>query len=363
MIDEIANCAYHLTTGLTRRGHKVYVLIDIKQKLDRLLFTHNVPKGATLTWIRPLPIRPRAFGLFLPMLLTIIRMRPQIIHVQYLWSQFFIGFIAARLLRIPIVATGHGWEVLEVPKEPIRGRIQKLFLKRVDMVILTAEYYHKFMSDLVPSERRIYIPRMIDTDFFRPGIPANDLIAKYGNHIVTFTARLFKIKTPYKTLKAFRVALDEFPDAQLLILGIGPEELNMRRMAEDLQMSDNVHFLGEVPNNEIPKFMNASKVEVRGFNPNTPELGISHLEALACQTPVLTYNDYPDVKGMIICLEVPEIAEALKKILRDEKFQKELGRAGREYVISTFGIDAATDMTVQVYDKVLKQRTNKRKGK
>lgn len=361
MIDEIANCAYHLTTGLTRKGHKVYVILDTKRKLGRLLFTYNVPKGAEIFWIRPLPIRPRAFGLFLPMLLRLLWLRPQIIHVQYLWSQFFIGFIAARLLRIPIVATGHGWEVLDVPKDPIRGRIQKVFLRRVDMLILTAEYYHRFMENLVPAERRIYIPRMIDTDTFRPGIPADDLTAKYGNRIVTFTARLFKIKTPYKTLKAFRIALDEFPDAHLLILGIGPEEQNMKKMVEDLQMTDNVHFLGEVPNTEIPKYLNASKVEVRGFNPKTPELGISHLEALACGTPVLTYNDYPGVKGMIICLEVPEIAEALKRILRDEKLQRDLGKAGRKYVLSTFSIDAATDMTVQVYESLLNQRNVKRK--
>jgi len=361
MVDEIANCAYHLTTGLTRKGHKVTVILDTQRDIGRLLFSSNVPKGAELFWIRPLPIRPRALGLFLPMLLRILRASPQIIHVQYLWSQFFIGFIAAKLLRIPIVGTGHGWEVLDVPKEPIRGRIQRIFLRRVDMLILTAEYYHKFMKNVVPAERRIYIPRMIDTDTFRPGIPADDLIAKYGNRIVTFTARLFKIKTPKKTLKAFRIALDEFPDAHLLILGIGPEEQNMKRMVKDLQMSENVHFLGEVPNIEIPKYLNASKVEVRGFNPETPELGISHLEALACETPVLTYNDYPRVKGMIICLEVPEIAEALKNILRDEKLQKDLGRAGREYVMSTFGIDAATDMTIQVYEKLLKQRNIKRK--
>jgi len=363
MIDEIANCAYHLTTGLTRKGHKVDVLLDTQRNLIRLLFTSNVPKGAKVYWIKPLPIRPRAFGLFLPMLWRILRLRPQIIHVQYLWSQFFIGFIAAKLLRIPIVATGHGWEVLDIPKHPIRGKIQKIFLKRTDMVILTADYYHEFMETLVPPERRIYIPRMIDTDFFQPGIPADDLIEKYGNRIVTFTARLFKIKTPYKTLKAFRIALDEFPDAHLLILGIGPEEENMKKMVEDLQMTDNVHFLGEVPNTEIPKYLNASKVEVRGFNPATPELGISHLEALACETPVLTYNDYPEVKGMIICLEVPEIAEALKKILRDEKFQKNLGEAGREYVMTTFGIDAATDMTVKVYEKLLKKWNIKKEEK
>ncbi|MFW9848208.1 MAG: glycosyltransferase [Candidatus Thorarchaeota archaeon] len=361
MVEEIANCAYHLTTGLTNKGHDVVVVLDIQRKLKRLLFTQSVQKGAEVQWIKPWPIRPRALGLFIPMLLAIIRSRPHIIHVQYLWTQYFIGFIAAKLLGVPIVATGHGWEVLEIPFMRFRGRIQRWFLKRTDMIILTADYYHKYMEGLVKPENRVYIPRMIDTNTFRPGIPADDIVERYGNRIVTFIARLHKIKTPEKTLQAFRIALDEFPDANLLILGIGKEEANMKKMVRDLNMVDNVHFLGEVLNTEIPRYLNASKVEVRGFNPDTPELGISHLEALACETPVLTYNDYPDVGGMIICLEVPEIAENLKNILRNEYLQKELGKAGRKYVIDTYGIDAATDMTIEAYKSVLVRR--RKRGK
>ncbi|MFW9830942.1 MAG: glycosyltransferase family 4 protein [Candidatus Thorarchaeota archaeon] len=359
MIDEIANCAYHLTTGLTRRGHEVHVLLDVQRNIDRLLFKRQVPKGATLQWIRPLPLRPRAIGLFFPLLFAILRIRPDIIHVQYLWSHFFIGFIAAKLLRVPIVGTGHGWEVLDVPKEPIRGAIQRWFLKRADMIILTADYYHKYMEGLVSRERLIYIPRMIDTDMFRPGIPVEDLLQKFGNRIVTFTARLFKIKTPYKTINAFRKALDQFPDAQLLILGIGPEEANMQKAVKNLNMEDNVHFLGEIPNTEIPRYLNASKVEARGFNPLTPELGISHLEALACGTPVLTYNNYPNVRGMIILLNVEEITEAMIKLIGDSAFQQKLGQEGREYVMENFSIRAGTEKTIQLYKRLLNhQRRN-----
>jgi len=356
MIDEIANCAYHLTSGLTKKGHEVHVLLDVQRRVDRLLFTHHIPKSATLKWIRPLPIRPRALGLFLPLLWAILRIRPDVIHVQYLWSHFFIGYIAAKLLGIPIIGTGHGWEVLDVPREPIRGTIQRWFLKRADMIILTADYYHKSMEGIVSRERLIYIPRMIDTDMFRPDIPAKDLLAEYGDQIVTFVARLFKIKTPYKTINAFHKALTEVPNARLLILGIGPEENNMKKTVTELGIADRVHFLGEIPNPEIPRYLNASKVEARGFNPLTLELGISHLEALACGTPVLTYNDYPDVRGMIIVLHVDEIAEAMIRLLKDKEFQQKLGREGREYVIEKFSIEAGTEKTIQVYKKVLRQR-------
>ncbi|MFX1475982.1 MAG: glycosyltransferase [Promethearchaeota archaeon] len=354
MIDEIANQAYHLTTGLTRKGHEVYVLLDVLRNRKRLLFSEKVPQGAKLIWIRPVPfIKPRALALFFPMLFTILRLRPKIIHVQYLWSQFFIGFIAAKLLRVPIVGTAHGWEVMDVPKWPVRGKIQRVFLKYADILILTAEFFRDYLKDIVKSERMVYIPRMIDTDMFRPGIPCDDLIEKYGNRIVTFIARLNKIKTPYKTIEAFRKALDAFPDAQLLVLGIGPEEQPMREAVKTLQMEESVHFLGEVPNTEIPRYLNASKVEARNFNPLTPDLGISHLEALSCETPLLTYVEFENVGGIIICLEVEEIAEAMIKILGNEKYRQMLGAAGRKYVIENFSIDAATRKTIRVYKSVL----------
>ena len=58
-------------------------------------------------------------------------------------------------------------------------------------------------------------------------------------------------------------------------------------------------------------------------------------------------------------MDIPEIAEALKKILRNPSFQKELGKAGRKYVIANFGIDAATDKTLAVYNNVLRKDDKK----
>jgi glycosyltransferase involved in cell wall biosynthesis len=133
----------------------------------------------------------------------------------------------------------------------------------------------------------------------------------------------------------------------------------MKKLVKDLKMEKNVHFLGEAPNKEIPRYLNASKVEARGFNPNTPELGISHLEALACETPVLTYTDYDGVQGMIICLEVPEITDALKKILGNAEIHRKLGAEGRQYVIRNFSIEAATEMTIRVYKKLLRKKKRK----
>jgi glycosyltransferase involved in cell wall biosynthesis len=356
MIDEIANCAYHLTKGLTQRGHEVLVLLDVNRKLNRLLFTHSVPKGAKVVWIRPFPIGPRAFGLFFPMLFAILRFRPHIIHVQYLWSQFIIGFIAARLLRIPIVGTGHGWEVMDVPKWRIRGTIQRFFLKRADMIILTAEYFFPYMDGVVPPEKLVYIHRMIDTDFFRPAVECDDLIEKYGNHIVTFVARLYKIKTPYKTLKAFREALEEFPDARLLIMGLGPEMEAMKQYVKDHKMDHAVVFLGEVPNTDIPKYFSASKVEVRKFNPLTPDLCISSMEALACGIPLITFIEFENTKGIIVVLKDEDIAEALKNVLRNPEYGKKLGMEGRQYIIENFSIQQGAAKTLKVYEQVLRRR-------
>jgi len=358
IVDEIANVAFHLSKGLSSKGHHVTAVLDIARKLPRLLFVHKKLPNVDVKWIKPLPIKPRAFGLALPMIRAIIKSRPHVINVQYLWSQLFISWFAAKLLGVPIIGTGHGWEVLDVPKSRIRGRIQRWFLNRLDRIIVTAEYYKEHLP--VPKEKMVYIPRMIDTDMFRPGIPCDDIIEKYGNHIVTFIARLYPIKTPYKTLDAFRKALDVVPDAHLLILGVGPEYEGMVKHVKELGMEDHVHFLGEVPNTEIPRYLNASKAEVRGFNPETPELGISHLEALACGTPVLTYTDYKDMGGVIVALEVDDIAKHLIRILTDKEFHDELARQGREYVMKNFSIEAATQKTLEIFYEELKKRKSKK---
>jgi glycosyltransferase involved in cell wall biosynthesis len=355
IVDEIANCGFHLAKGLGERGHEVLVLIDRKKCENRLRFTHEVPKNVTLKWLSPLKVKPRALGLFFPLIKEIIQFKPQILHVNYLWSVLFIAQIAGWRLKIPVVGVGHGWEVLVVPHSRIRGIIQRFFLRRIDKIVLTADYYLDEL-DTVPEEKKVFIGRVVDTEYFNPNIDASSIVNKYGEHIVTFIARLYKIKTPYTVLHAFRLVLDQIPSANLLIMGKGPERKGMERLVKKLDMTQNVHFLGEIPNREVRKMLNASKVEVRGFQPRIVELGISQLEALASGTPIVTYYPKNDVPGVIHASNPQNISQAIINVIQNAEYRNELAKKARDHVIRKCSIQFGTQKTLKLYMEILRER-------
>jgi glycosyltransferase involved in cell wall biosynthesis len=355
IVDEIANCGFHLAKGLGNRGHKVLVVLDKRRFENRLRFTIETPANVEVKWIEPMNFRPRALGLLFPMIKEIIKFKPQIIHVNYLWSQLFIAQLAAWKLKIPIVGVGHGWEVLVVPHSRIRGVIQKFFLNKVDKIILTADYYLDEL-DTVKADKKVFVDRVVDTDSFHPNVDASEIREKYGDKIVTFIARLYKIKTPYTVLRAFRLVVNEIPDAKLLIMGKGPEEEGMKQFVKKLMLEENVHFLGEVPNNEIGKYLNASNVEVRGFQPRIIELGISQREALACGTPIITYYPKGDVAGVIHASNPQNISEAIIKVMTDLDYRRRLSEEARTFVEKNYSLDIGAIRTLKVYEEIFKKR-------
>ncbi|MXO89795.1 glycosyltransferase [Pontixanthobacter aquaemixtae] len=80
-------------------------------------------------------------------------------------------------------------------------------------------------------------------------------------------------------------ALASMPDARLLLVGTGPDERHLRNLANDLRVTDRVHFLGSVDHDLLPVILSASNAMVL---PSASEgLANAWVEALACGTPIV----------------------------------------------------------------------------
>jgi len=379
IINEIANCAYHLASGLASLGNEVEVLLDTSRKKDkRLLFNYGAPPGVEVKWFSPL-FRPRALGLAPAVIREVLSYRPDIAHAQYLWSHLFITEVAGKIGKLPTVGTAHGWDTLVVPTGP-RSLVQRAFLPAVDMVILTTNYLYRPIDYLPPDKVRC-VNRTVDTNIFRerPDDGA-ELVARYGD-FVTFTARLNKIKTPFKVIRAFAQAA-RLVDVNLLILGDGPERNEMEALARKLGIEERVIFLGTVPNIEIPKYFSASLAEVRGFV--CPDLGVAQLEALSCGLPVITHTGGPvkqvpveeldpitdeirritsgftprnmEKAGVISASSDEEIANSIVRIVQNRSLRRKLGRLARGYILHNHSVEAGATATMRVYEEILQVR-------
>ncbi|MFC0590809.1 glycosyltransferase [Novosphingobium aquiterrae] len=115
-------------------------------------------------------------------------------------------------------------------------------------------------------------------------------------------------------------ALQDIPDAVLLIAGTGADENALKNLTERLGLKRRVHFLGSVPHGDLPIILNAADVFVL---PTASEgLANAWVEALACGTPVVT-TPLPGAQelitdpdfGRLVPREAEAIAAAVNTIL------------------------------------------------
>ncbi|MBV9601069.1 MAG: glycosyltransferase family 4 protein [Chloroflexi bacterium] len=119
-----------------------------------------------------------------------------------------------------------------------------------------------------------------------------------------------------------------------------------------LRLEDDVHFLGFVPEDELPLWYNAARLFA--FPSLYEGFGLPVLEAMACGAPVITSTaaSLPEVSGKAAVLVPPQdtdrIAQEMARVLDDPQLCMELRAAGRIQA-SRFSWRAMTDQTVASY--------------
>jgi glycosyltransferase involved in cell wall biosynthesis len=119
-----------------------------------------------------------------------------------------------------------------------------------------------------------------------------------------------------------------------------------------LQLADDVHFLGFVPEDELPLWYNAARLFA--FPSLYEGFGLPVLEAMACGTPVITSTaaSLPEVAGKAALMVPPRdtdlLAREMERVLDDRQLRTEMRAAGRIQA-SRFSWRAMTDQTVASY--------------
>jgi glycosyltransferase involved in cell wall biosynthesis len=119
-----------------------------------------------------------------------------------------------------------------------------------------------------------------------------------------------------------------------------------------LHLQDDVHFLGFVPEDELPLWYNAARLFA--FPSLYEGFGLPVLEAMACGVPVITSTEasLPEVAGTAALTVPPRdpelLAREMERVLDDAQLRTEMRAAGRIQA-SRFSWRAMTDKTVASY--------------
>ena len=319
------------------------------------------------------PLGALTYMITLAIHLFLHRAKYDIIHVhQILYPAFVSVFIGGGILKKPVLAkigcTGITSDVKNINRFPWGNLQLKYILRHLDSLIATNEEgmrefqaikYPEYKIVNIPNGVSIALPKKTESKEMLYAISAVRLDYQKGIDIL---------------LNSFKEVLEREKTIRLVILGRGPIEWELKKLANSLGIAGSVEFLGLVDDPE--NYLKNSDIFIL---PSRAE-GMSNalLEAmcigLSCIATNISgnrelisdkENDSVPIGGYLIrdrgILVNPDdvggLAEAILYLVRNEKTREELGRRARKFIQENYSIDMIADKYITLYQRILNKES------
>lgn len=186
------------------------------------------------------------------------------------------------------VALTHGHEVWWAALPGFRHAL-RMVARHVDVMTFVSEYTASRIAPALRGAQCSLVMLSPRADpAFHPGVDGAEVRREHGipadAPVVVCVARLVRRKGQDRLIHIWPQVLERFPDAYLMLVGDGPDERRLRRLASRHGVSGRVVLTGAV--DSTPAYYAASDVFAmpvrdRFFGLEVEGLGISYLEAAA----------------------------------------------------------------------------------
>lgn len=251
----------------------------------------------------------------------------------------------------------HGADLLvlqhQVHQSAMKRRAARALLGAAAVLVANSEWTRGLAEvllqelELDADEGRVrVVPLGTDPAFFRPGAPTEAVRKRYGLEAGRWLVTVSPL-APHKgidtVLRALALLDGKEADVRYAVAGEGEARRDLEHLIHELRLGDRVRLLGGVPDADLPGLYNLADVYL-GAARRTPlsaeGFGIALAEAAGAGRPVVAgrTGGIPEAvkdgeTGLLVDAERPdEVAEAVRRLLRDPKLARRLGAAGRREV-------------------------------
>lgn len=318
------------------------------------------------------PLAALTYMVTLGIYLILHRREFDVIHVHQVLYPAFISVLTGKaLLNKHVLAktgcTGLTSDIKSIKKFPLGHFQLKYLIKHLDCLIATnQEGILEFKAAGYPETKIQHIPNGV-SPFLVKKIKSNETF-----NVIT-TVRLDRQKGIDILLRAWSKVVHD-TTFNLLILGQGHLETELKHMAKSLEINDSVRFFGLV--NDPEYYLNKSDIFVL---PSRAE-GMSNalLEAMCIGLPCIATNISGNKElisdggsesvsggefliGQRGILVNPEDAEGLSKailyLIRNPGKREELGERAQQFVQENYSIDLIADKYIALYQRMLDRKS------
>jgi N-acetyl-alpha-D-glucosaminyl L-malate synthase BshA len=262
-------------------------------------------------------------------------------------------------IEIPFVTTLHGTDITLVGKDPSFEPVITFCINESNAVTAVSESLKRDTYSHFNTTREISVIPNFIVPSNEPSTGCSNLRRRYAKddeRILCHISNFRKVKRVEDVLQIFSLVRKRMP-SKLILAGDGPERNNLERLARELDIWEDVIFLGKV--RDTAHVLEIADVFL--LPSETESFGLAALEAMAVGVPVISSNTggIPEVNihgetGFLSNVgDVEEMAENTLTILQDDK----LHQAFRKNALQrshAFALDKILPMYEAIYTAVVK---------
>ena len=285
-----------------------------------------------------------------------------IIHAHYAIPHAISAWLAREATRhrgVKLVTTLHGTDITLVGRAPSVFPIARFAIEESDAVTTVSEWLRQETIREFGIKTPIHvIPNFVDDAKFyrRPPCDVKKHYAPNGEKILVHVSNFRPVKRIGDVVRVFARVRAEM-SAKLLFIGDGPERDQATRLARELGVCNDVHFLGK--QEKIETFFSCADVML--FPSEYESFGLAALEAMCSENVVIASNGggLPEVinhgvDGFLAPVgDVETMARHAIDILRNPVRAAEMGRTARANAIARFHVANVVPLYERLYEEVL----------
>jgi len=268
------------TIQLTSSKH--YGSSALEEDVDGLHFYRTLPGNSLINRLPVLNQYAVVVELTHRLEQVIDKEQPDILHAH---SPCLNGLAALRVGRrrhLPVVyelraswedaAVSHGTTTEGSLRYRLSRSLESYVLRRVDAVTTICEGLRQdILSRGVPPEKVTVIPNAVDLEHFKetgktkPGL--RESLGLQNKKVIGFIGSFYDYEGLDLLLKGLPHIHKRFPEVHALLVGGGPQEQNLKRLAAELGLENKVIFAGRVPHQEVASYYDLIDVLVYARHP------------------------------------------------------------------------------------------------
>ena len=316
------------------------------------------------------------------------RLRPDIIHAHSPVLNAIPALRVGRRLGIPSAYEVRAfWEDAAVDhgttrEGSVRYRLTRALdtwtFRRVDQIFTICEGLRAdIVSRGIPQDKVVVIPNAVDVSSFQlSGDPDPGLRGQLGFDgatVLGFVGSFYAYEGLDLLLRAFAVLSASRPDLSVLLVGGGPQEANLKGLANELGIADKVRFTGRVPHAEVSRYYD--QIDLLAYPRHSMRLTeivtpLKPLEAMA-QGRIFVASDVGGHKELVLHGEtgflfragsVEALVQTIASTLDGRERWPELRAAGRAFVESVRNWPNSIANYAPAYERMIARRSSRADG-